>query len=565
MARNYTRKAGYNRNYHPSVTTQVDERQILNDAGGYVFKVDDMNRLRRFLIFGTEGGTYYVSERKLTRDNADFITGLLESRNGLKAIDEVVDVSNKGQALKNDPAIFVLALAATCNNPVTRSYALKHLKDICRISTHLFTFLTYVKDLKSGTGWGRALRNAIADWYNSKSPSDLAYQVCKYPSRKVEGSMPWSHKDVLRKAHVVPFGLERDFIYQYIVAGFNNDKIRTCIDKKGKTITSKTQPVTSDLLYKFDNLRYIRGHEMAKNANRVDDVIDAIEGYGVTRESIPNEYFSDIHVWEALFVNMPMTAMIRNLGKMTEVGLLAPFSDATKTVVDVLGNKEILKKSRIHPLQVFSAWRTYKSGHGFKGGLTWNPVPAIVGALEDAFYKSFEYVEPTGKNILLSIDMSGSMGYNVSNIPDTNLTNIAAIVAMTIVRTEPNYHVIGFDTKIYDNLNITKHDSLETVIKKINPRGGTNISLTFKHAMEKNIKNIDAFVILTDNETYLGEHPFRVFDDYKRVHNSHCKLVYAAMNATQSTLIHPNNDGNSMDIVGWSNDVPKVISEFIKF
>jgi len=303
---------------------------------------------------------------------------------------------------------------------------------------------------------------------------------------------------------------------------------------------------------------------MAKDATRVDDVVDAIEGYGVTRESIPNEYFSDKKVWEALLQNMPMTAMIRNLGKMTEVGLLAPFSDAVNIVINALTDKDILKKARIHPLQVFSAWRTYKSGHGFKGGLTWNPVPAIVGALEDAFYKSFEYVEPTGKNILLSIDMSGSMGYNASNIPDTNLTNIAAIVAMTIVRTEPNYHVIGFDTKIYDNLNITKHDSLETVIKKIGPHGGTNISLTFKHAMEKNIKNIDAFVILTDNETYLGEHPFRMFDDYKRVHNSHCKLVYAAMNATQSTLVHP--DGNSsMDIVGWSNDVPKIISEFIKF
>lgn len=562
MARNYTRKAGYNRNYKTPVTTQVDERQILNDAGGYVFKVDDMNRLRRFLILGTEGGTYYVSERKLTRYNADFITNLLNSNKGLRAIDEVVQVSNEGKALRNDPAIFVLALAATCNNPITRSYALKHLNDVCRISTHLFTFLTYVKDLKTGTGWGRALRTAISNWYNSKSPSDLAYQVCKYPSRKVEGATPWSHRDVLRKRHLVPNTDEHNTVFRYIIAGAS-DEVRTHVDKRGRTVSSQTQPINVRNL-PFD-LRYIKGHEMAKNATRVDDVVDAIEGYGVTRESIPNEYFSDIHVWEALLINMPMTAMIRNLGKMTEVGLLAPFSDATKTVVEVLGNKEILKKARIHPLQVFSAWRTYKSGHGFKGGLTWNPVPAIVGALEDAFYKSFEYVEPTGKNILLSIDMSGSMGFNASNIPNTNLTNIAAVVAMTIVRTEPNYHVIGFDTKIYDNLNITKHDSLEDVIRKIGPHGGTNISLTFKHAMEKNIKNIDAFVILTDNETYLGEHPFRIFDDYKRVHNSHCKLVYAAMNATQSTLVHPNNDGSSMDIVGWSNDVPKVISEFIKF
>lgn len=564
MAKNYTRKAGYTRNnYNTPITTQVDERQVLNHSGGYVFKVDDMNRLRRFLILGTEGGTYYVSERKLTRDNVDFLTGLLESSNGIKAVDEIVRVSHEGESLKNDPAIFALALAATCNKPNIRSYALKHLNDVCRIGTHLFTFLTYVKDLKTGTGWGRSIRTAIANWYNSKKPSDLAYQVCKYPSRKVEGSPSWSHRDVLRKAHVVPFGVERDVVCQYIIAGAG-DKTRTYIDKKGYTVISKTQPVASNLLSKFDSLDYIVGHELAKNAIDVNQVLMAIRHFGVTRESIPNEFFNDKAVWEALLVNMPITAMIRNLNKMTEVGLLAPFSKAVNTVVNTLTNEDILKKARIHPLQIFNAWRTYESGHGVKGNLTWNPVPAIVSALEDAFYKSFNYVEPTGKNILLAIDMSGSMNWNVSNIPNTNMTEIAAVIAMTIVRSESNYHVIGFDTRVYDNLGITKNDSLKEVIRKLRPRGGTNVSVVLRYALENQIKNIDAFVILTDEESYLGSHPFESFNQYKNRYNSNAKLVLAAMTATHSTLVHP-DDGSSIDIVGWSNDIPKVISEFIRF
>ena len=42
------------------------EDQVLNDAGGFVFQVDDFTRLRRFLILGTEGGTFYVNQKALT-------------------------------------------------------------------------------------------------------------------------------------------------------------------------------------------------------------------------------------------------------------------------------------------------------------------------------------------------------------------------------------------------------------------------------------------------------------------------------------------------------------------
>ena len=44
--------------------------QLANSAGGYAWAVDDWTRLRRFLILGSEGGSYYASESKLTRENA---------------------------------------------------------------------------------------------------------------------------------------------------------------------------------------------------------------------------------------------------------------------------------------------------------------------------------------------------------------------------------------------------------------------------------------------------------------------------------------------------------------
>ena len=47
--------------------------QVPNSAGGYAFPVDDWMRLDRFLILGSEGGSYYASEQKLTLQNAEAV------------------------------------------------------------------------------------------------------------------------------------------------------------------------------------------------------------------------------------------------------------------------------------------------------------------------------------------------------------------------------------------------------------------------------------------------------------------------------------------------------------
>jgi len=51
----------------------ADPRQMPNNAGGHTFTVASVERLRRFLVLGTDGGTYYTSEPALTKDNADVV------------------------------------------------------------------------------------------------------------------------------------------------------------------------------------------------------------------------------------------------------------------------------------------------------------------------------------------------------------------------------------------------------------------------------------------------------------------------------------------------------------
>ena len=50
----------------------------LNNAGGLgTFKVTDLVRLRRFLMLGAEGGTYYASGQKHTLENAAGVVRML--------------------------------------------------------------------------------------------------------------------------------------------------------------------------------------------------------------------------------------------------------------------------------------------------------------------------------------------------------------------------------------------------------------------------------------------------------------------------------------------------------
>ena len=95
-------------------------------------------------------------------------------------------------------------------------------------------------------------------------------------------------------------------------------------------------------------------------------------------------------IWAALLEKMPMTAMIRNLGKMSVVGLLKPKSSYANTVCTRLCDESLLQKARIHPFTLLQALYTYRKGSGAKGKLTWNVNENIVQALDAAFYKAFK-------------------------------------------------------------------------------------------------------------------------------------------------------------------------------
>ena len=174
--------------------------QLKNSDAGYAWPVDDWTRLRRFLILGSEGGSYYASEWKLTRENVEAVERAVHA-DGKRAVAEIVAVSREGRAPKNDPALYALALAAGLGNEETRKAALEALPQVARTGTHLFQFASFVEGFR---GWGRSLRRAVGRWYAAQPADALAYQAVKYRQRQ-----GLTHRDLLRPVPPGAVGLGR--------------------------------------------------------------------------------------------------------------------------------------------------------------------------------------------------------------------------------------------------------------------------------------------------------------------------------------------------------------------
>jgi 60 kDa SS-A/Ro ribonucleoprotein len=538
--------------FNPSRTPQnrpLDKEQIKNSAGGYVWELTPWQRLDRFLVLGTEGGTYYINEQTLTVENAQNVVALLKE-DGVRVIDRVVEVSVAGRAYKNNAALFVLALAFTVGDATTKRAAEIGLPKVARTGTHLFTFMEYVNAMR---GWGRGLRRAVASWYDSKELKDLAYQVTKYAQRN-----GWTHRDALRLAHPKTQDSSRDGLYRYITG--HQDKIEDLrVKVKDSNLHSSLFTLQSDWT------NYLAAVDAVKVATNVADVVEVINRHDLPREVIPTEMLNKAEVWEALLEKMPMTAMIRNLATMTRVGLLAPMSKASDVIAERLTDASRLRKARIHPIQVLAALNTYQAGRGMRGSGTWTPVQTVVDALDMAFYQTFENVEATGKRVLLALDVSGSMGMGtVGGVVGLTPRVASAAMALVTAATERNYAIMGFSTTFMP-LNISPRQRLDDVVKSMSnlPFSGTDCALPMVWALEQNLA-FDAFIVYTDNETYFGKiHPVQALNEYRRKMGITAKLIVVAMTGNKFSIADP-NDAGMLDVVGFSTDTPNVMADFIR-
>lgn len=548
----------------PTQTERADERQVKNNAGGYVYQVGDAERLRRFLVLGTEGGTFYASQKDLTKANVDLLKAFA-AKDPFVYYTILSEANDKNIAPRHSTILLALAVLYTHgkitipvhgttieDGTVTKTTSSfdpikADFTKFVRTGTHLFEFVDYVTQYR---GWGRGLRSLIASWYETQESDDLAYQVVKYRQRG-----GWTHRDLLRKSHPVVQGAAQKMVLDYVAHG-------TMHFEDGEVGSVDAQVITQFEAVKASTLK-------------------PVNATALSWEMLPTESLTDPATWRALIAGrgrLPYTAMLRNLGRMTSIGV---FDDAktTRDVVTRLSDAEYVKRARVHPFNVLTALKTYRNGGGFRGSLTWTPKQAIVNALDAAFYASFGNVEPTGKRINIALDVSGSMGATLMNSNVTAREGSTAMALATLAADPDTTDTIAFTAGGWTapgqgrgwfrhggitELGLSTRRRMDDIVNETArlPFGATDCALPIVWAMAQK-KVYDAFVIYTDNETWAGNvQPMDALRTYRAQVNRDARLIVVGMTSTGFTIADPEDKG-CLDVVGFDSSAPSLISNFI--
>ena len=288
----------------------------------------------------------------------------------------------------------------------------------------------------------------------------------------------------------------------------------------------------------------------------------------LVREHVPTALFGSKEIWTTLLETMPMEALLRNLGKLTQIGVVA---DKYKEIAARITNQEEVLKARIHPIKVLVAYKVYKNGHGDLGSLVWTPNMFIMVAMTQLFKLSYGTITPTGQRIMVALDVSGSMSSPVLGSKILNCRDASVAMALLYLETEKNVNVVAFSAGLTDlcapfsRHQLTRGMTIDQALSVTNGMAFSNTDcvLPIKHAIEKNLQ-VDAFIVLTDNETYApNEHPQSALVRYRVLTGIQAKLIVIGMTGNCFTIADP-NDKNTLNLAGFDTSTPEIASMFLR-
>jgi len=525
--------------------------ETYNSCNKLVFQISDIDQVKRFLSLGSEGGNYYVSEQDLTKKTIKCIQRVLNTDDKEILLQLVKEYSENNKCKKQEPLVYLLACCVTYKQRCQtlqqfRKEAYALVQVVCKIPTTLFMFIHYCKHLSTeyngSSGWNNLHKNAVSKWYNSKDIKSLAYQVTKYRERH-----SYKHRDILRLCHIIARTDEHQLLYKYIVK---------CLGK-GEDFASTITLEPSSSSSPNELYTYLKSFEELKTTTDVAVAVNLITNYKFSREHVPTPFLNSADIWNALLPNMPNIALLRTLNKITFLGLLDD-KEKCDYVID-----RIVKMKGIHPIQMLISMKTYSEGCSELGKLKWNPNQLIIDALNAAFYNLFEEIKAIDKRVCICLDVSGSMCSNIMNSA-LSASDASCAMSMILKKANPTCMIMGFSDKFIP-LDISNDRSFDDNMNNISNLtfGSTDISLPFEWAIDNTLE-IDAFIVITDNETNRNTRtPMDALREYREKMNlPTCKLIVLATSVTDFTIADP-NDKYTLDIAGFDAVVPDIIQDFI--
>ena len=160
--------------------------------------------------------------------------------------------------------------------------------------------------------------------------------------------------------HSLPNSNARKIIYSYLAKGFEKVSKGFKEDYRKEFVKESSKDA--------EVLDHIIAVEEAKSLKADDEnkMCELILKHGLVREHVPSNLLNSTKVWTQLLKNMPLTALVRSLSKIGSLNITNDEEQCQK-IVNKICDKEIIERSKIHPIQLLSAHTIYSRGYGERG------------------------------------------------------------------------------------------------------------------------------------------------------------------------------------------------------
>lgn len=510
------------------MSVQAHPAEVRNPAGGYVFNMTEENAFRQFLVLGTRNGSFYVNENVLTAQATQRALLYIKSDpfRAIQIVEECIPV-----AVNRDTLILALSMVLALDSlpPVTKSRARAVMQKVFNTPYDMYTFLNFHKS--GDMGWGRAKTRTVAEYFERQVDSYLVLMGLKYRQR--EG---FTLLDAARLGHpkMGRATSKRNIIFRW-----------AC----GMPWTDSQSAIAEELFIHedFDLQQIFVWIEINQPENSERRVANLIRDFRLPRECVPTHFLNSAEVWEALLVNMPVQAVLRNMGKMSSIH------------VDFLPRLEVAlaRDTRLHPLDILKAFAVYKQGHGDRGKLSWMPRMDVIKCLLNEYNRRLNTMPPRQERLLIAVDVSGSMEFN-RPFGDLHTSHWAYMLAVSLQRQYPNSKIVGYSEKMIEpNESYMKGEIDVEGFTSLTWRdmwygengGGTNESAVLPTISQQPHEPFDAVVFISDGDTWMGDgHPFQTVADYRAAFNPNLVSVCFTITAQGQTRNEP-DDALSFDLI----------------
>jgi 60 kDa SS-A/Ro ribonucleoprotein len=236
-------------------------------------------------------------------------------------------------------------------------------------------------------------------------------------------------------------------------------------------------------------------------------------------------------------------------------------------IADRLRDPEKIARAKVFPYQLLA---TYMMARG-------NPaIPLVVTeALQDAMEIATANVPGVQGKVYVFPDISGSMhspatGYRKGATTAVRCIDVAALVAATIVRRNPQAEVIPFEAKVVQ-VHLNPRDSVMTNAEKLSglPCGGTNCSAPLQFLNQRRAKG-DLIIYVSDNESWVDAPHYGRFGggatqtmkewaEFRR-RNPEARMV--CIDIQPYATVQAKERDDILNIGGFSDQVFDVIADF---